>query len=165
MSFQTLTPEFSYQKDPIIKGNAVARYSSVNNEKTAHFDVNVGWKKWAIVTSISHFNFGDLRMGSHGPDDYLKKYYVTTIDTVNMVVTNPDPQVQAPTGYSQINLLQKIKFKLNEKWNFQYGLYYSETSDYPRYDKLIELKNVRPSAAVWEYTHEMDDEQCHCYLY
>lgn len=65
MSFQTLTPEFSYQKDPIIKGNAVARYSSVNNEKTAHFDVNVGWKKWAIVTSISHFNFGDLRMGSH----------------------------------------------------------------------------------------------------
>ena len=151
MSFQTLTPEFSYQKDPIIKGNAVARYSSVNNEKTAHFDVNVGWKKWAIVTSISHFNFGDLRMGSHGPDDYLKKYYVTTIDTVNMAVTNPDPQVQVPTGYSQINLLQKIKFKLNEKWNFQYGLYYSETSDYPRYDKLIELKNGAPKAAVWEY--------------
>src|SRR5690606_14198383 len=74
-----------------------------------------------------------------------------TIDTVNMAVTNPDPQVQVPTGYSQINLLQKIKFKLNEKWNFQYGLYYSETSDYPRYDKLIELKNGAPSAAVWEY--------------
>lgn len=151
MSFQTLAPQFSFEKVPNIKGNAVARYSSVNNEKTAHFDVNVGWKKWAIVTGISHFNFGDLRMGSHGPDDYLKKYYVTTIDTVNMAVTNPDPQVQVPTGYSQINLLQKIKFKLNEKWNFQYGFYYSETSHYPRYDKLIELKNGAPSAAVWEY--------------
>lgn len=151
MSFQTLAPQFSFEKVPSIKGNAVARYSSVNNEKTAHFDVNVGWKKWAIVTGISHFNFGDLRMGSHGPDDYLKKYYVTTIDTVNMAVTNPDPQVQIPTGYSQINLLQKIKFKPNEKWNFQYGFYYSETSHYPRYDKLIELKNGAPSAAVWEY--------------
>lgn len=151
MSFQTLAPQFSFEKVPNIKGNAVARYSSVNNEKTAHFDVNVGWKKWAIVTGISHFNFGDLRMGSHGPDDYLKKYYVTTIDTVNIAVTNPDPQVQVPTGYSQINLLQKIKFKPNEKWNFQYGFYYSETSHYPRYDKLIELKNGAPGAAVWEY--------------
>lgn len=151
MSFQTLAPQFSFEKTPNIKGSAVARYSSVNNEKTGHFDVNVGWKKWAMVTSVSHFSFGDLRMGSHGPDDYLKKYYVMTIDTVNVSVTNPDPQVQNPTAYSQINLLQKIKYKPNENWNFQYGFYYSETSNYPRYDKLIELKNGAPSAAVWEY--------------
>lgn len=155
MSFQTLTPQFSFEKSPNIKGSAAARFSSVNNEKTGHFDVNVGWKKWAMVTSISHFSFGDLRMGSHGPDVYLKKYYVTTIDTVNRVVTNPDPQVQVPTAYSQLNLLQKIRYSPDKNWNFQYGFYYSETSNYPRYDRLIELKNNVPKAAVWEYGPSM----------
>ncbi|HHF42682.1 MAG TPA: TonB-dependent receptor, partial [Candidatus Aminicenantes bacterium] len=75
MSFQTLTPKLSLSDEPLITGKVVARYSSANNEKTGHFDVNVGWKKWAFLTSISSFDFDHLRQGSHGPDDYLKPYY------------------------------------------------------------------------------------------
>ncbi|MEZ4929346.1 MAG: hypothetical protein R2777_04970 [Chitinophagales bacterium] len=33
-------------------------------KKTGHFDVNVGFKKWAMLTSISYSDFDDLRQGS-----------------------------------------------------------------------------------------------------
>ena len=42
MSFQTLTPQFSSEEKAFVTGSAVTRYSSANNEKTGHFDVNVG---------------------------------------------------------------------------------------------------------------------------
>ena len=64
MSFQTLSPQLSLTDQPLITGKANIRTSSANNELTGHFDVNAGWKKWAMVTSISSFDYGDLRMGS-----------------------------------------------------------------------------------------------------
>ena len=152
MSFQTLTPQLSLTDKPLIGGKAVSRYSSANNEITNHFDVNVGWKKWASVTSFTHSKFGDLRMGSYGPDEYLKPYYVQRVDSVDRVFENPDSKVQNPTGYSQMNLMQKIRFSPNKKWDFQYAFHYSETSEYSRYDRLIETQNNGlPSSAVWNY--------------
>ncbi len=76
MSFRTLNPQLSLTNKPFVTGKAVTRYSSANNEKTGHLDVNIGWKKWASVTSLSSWNFDDLRQGKNGPDDYLKKYYL-----------------------------------------------------------------------------------------
>mgnify|MGYP006191524445 FL=1 len=137
MSFQTLTPQFTTEEKPFVTGSAFTRYSSANNEKTGHFDVNVGWKKWASVTSISSNDFGDLKMGSHGPDEYLRPFYVQRQNGVDVVVTNDDPLVQKPTAYSQINLMQKVRFQPNEKWDFQYGFHFSETSSYSRYDRHI----------------------------
>lgn len=137
MSFQTLTPQFTSEEKPFVTGSAFTRYSSANNEKTGHFDVNVGWKKWASVTSISSNDFGDLKMGSHGPDEYLRPFYVQRQNGVDVVVTNDDPLVQKPTAYSQINLMQKVRFQPNEKWDFQYGFHFSETSSYSRYDRHI----------------------------
>lgn len=130
MSFQTLTPQFSNEEKTVVSGSAVTRYSSANNEKTGHFDVNVGWKKWASVTSISSNEFGDLRMGSHGPEEYLRPFYVQRQNGVDVVVTNDNPLVQKPTAYSQINLMQKVRFQPNENWDFQYGFHFSETSSY-----------------------------------
>lgn len=151
MSFRTLTPQYSITGKPMITGNALARYSSSNNEITGHFDVNVGWRKWAFITSFSSNNFGDLRMGSYGPDDYLRPWYVERVDSTDVVVNNDDPKVQRPTGYSQVNLMQKISFKPNDKWEFQYGFHYSTTTDYPRYDRLIRSKNGLPRSAEWYY--------------
>ena len=142
MSFQTLTPQFSSTSKSIVSGNAVSRFSSANNEKTGHFDVNVGWKNWATITSFSSNDFDDLRMGSHGPDEYLRPFYVQRQNGTDVVVTNSDPLVQKPTAYSQINLMQKVRFKPNEKWDFQYGLHFSETSSYSRYDRHIRYTNA-----------------------
>lgn len=142
MSFQTLTPQFSATSKSIVSGNAVSRFSTANNEKTGHFDVNVGWENWATITSFSSNDFGDLRMGSHGPDEYLRPFYVQRQNGTDVVVTNSDPLVQKPTAYSQINLMQKVRFKPNEKWDFQYGLHFSETSSYSRYDRHIRYTNA-----------------------
>lgn len=142
MSFQTLTPQFSSKENAFISGSAVTRYSSANNEKTGHFDVNIGWKKWASITSISSNDFGDLRMGSHGPKEYLRPFYVQRQNGVDVVITNDNPLVQKPTAYSQINLMQKVRFQPNENWDFQYGLHFSETSSYSRYDRHIRYNNA-----------------------
>ncbi|PKP04553.1 MAG: TonB-dependent receptor [Bacteroidetes bacterium HGW-Bacteroidetes-9] len=151
MSFQTLTPQFSRNGEVFIAGNAATRYSSANNEKTAHFDVNIGWDKWASVTSISSNDFGDLRMGSHGPDEYLRPFYVQRIDSTDVVVTNSDPRVQRPSGYSQINMMEKLRYSPNEKWDIQFGFHYSETSEYSRYDRHIRYKKGLPRYGEWSY--------------
>ena len=151
MSFQTLVPEFSVNEKPYITGNAVTRYASANNEKTGHFDVNVGWKKWAFVSSISSNDYGDLKQGSTGPDEFLRPFYVKRQDSMDVVVTNEDPKVQNPSGYTQINMMQKVRFKPNEKWDFQYGFHYSETSEYSRYDRHQRLRDGLPRYGEWKY--------------
>ena len=151
MSFQTLTPHLSFNGEPYVSGNAVTRYSSADSEISGHFDVNVGWKKWAFVTSFSQFSFSDLRMGTYGPDDYLRPNYVVRQDSTDVVVTNPDPQVQTPTGYDQTNLMQKIRFSPDENWDFTYGFHYSTTTNVSRYDRLLRTKNGLPRSAEWYY--------------
>lgn len=151
MSFQTLTPQLSLADKPLVTGKAVTRYSSANNEKTGHFDVNVGWKKWALVTSFSSWDFDNLRQGSHGPDDYIKPIHVQRQDSTDVIITQDDPLLQIPSAYSQINMMQKVRFKPNNKWDFQYGFHYSETSPYGRYDRNNRYKKGTLRYAEWYY--------------
>ncbi len=151
MSFQTLTPRLSHTDAPLINGKANVRYSSANNEKTGHFDVNLGFKKWAFVTSITSWDYDHLRQGSHGPDDYLKDYYVQRQDTTDVVITQDDKLLQIPSAYSQINMMQKIRFQPNEQWDFQYGFHFSETSPYGRYDRHSRVRNGTARYAEWDY--------------
>lgn len=152
MSFRTLTPHTSGSDDVTAGGSAVARYATANQEKTAHFDTHVGWKRWAMVTSFTGTEYGDLRMGAHGPDDYLRPFYVERLNDQDVTVANPDQLVQTPTGYGQINLMQKVRFRPNERWDLQYGLHYSTTTDFDRYDRLIRTRsNGTPRSAEWYY--------------
>ncbi|MCF8339265.1 MAG: TonB-dependent receptor [Bacteroidales bacterium] len=151
MSFQTLTPQLSTSEKPLITGKANTRYSSANSEITNHFDVNIGWKKWAIVTSISSFDFGHVRQGSHGPEDYIKSYHVQRIDSTDRMVHQDDPLLQKPSAYSQKNIMQKVRFKPNHNWDFEYGFHYSETSDYGRYDRHNRTRNGQPRYGKWDY--------------
>jgi len=151
MSFQTLTPNLSLNDKPLVSGKSVIRFSSANNEKTGHFSVNVGRKKWAWVTSFSYNDYDDLKMGGKGPDEYLKPYYVARQDSVDVIRTNENPLVQTPSGYSQMNMMQKIRFKPNKNLDIQYGFHYSETSDYSRYDRHIRYKKGLPRYGEWYY--------------
>ena len=151
MSFQTLTPNFSQTADALISGSALARYSSANNEKTGHFDLNLGWKKFASVTSFSYFDYGDLRMGIQGPDEYLRPFYVQRADSADVIVANDDPLIQKRTAYTQMNLMQKFRYAPNEEWDISYGFHYSESSDYDRYDRLIRTSKGAPRSAEWYY--------------
>ncbi len=151
MSFTTLSPQLSFSGNSLITGKGIARYSSANNEATGHFDINVGWRKWAIVSSISSNDYNDLRMGSFGPPEYLRPFYVERQDNIDHIVTNNDPLVQIPSGYAQINFMEKILFAPNERWDFHYGFHYSSTTPYSRYDRHIRYRNGLPRYAEWNY--------------
>lgn len=151
MSFQTLIPEFSIKEKPYVFGKATSRYSSANNEKTGHFDVNLGWEKWASITSFSYWDYGHLRQGSHGPRDYIKPNFVQRQDSTDVVITQSDSLLQIPSAYAQFNLLQKVRFKPNEKWELNYGFHYSETSPYGRYDRNNRIRNNNLRYAEWNY--------------
>lgn len=151
MSFQTLKPQLSLNKKPSIGGKALFRYASASQEKTGHFDVNIGWKRWAAVSSISYTDYSDLKMGSHGPEDYLKPYHVERQDSVDVVVQNKNSLVQTPSAYSQINLMQKLRFIAIDKLDLQYGFHYSETSEYGRYDRSLRTRKNLPRYGEWKY--------------
>ena len=90
-------------------------------------------------------------MGSHGPDDYLRTQYVETINGVDTVVQNKNPKIQRPTAYSQINTMQKVRYMPNNNWNFDLGLFYTTTSNYSRYDRLIRDTGGVLQSSVWDY--------------
>ena len=151
MSFYTKKPQLSYKDDLYLSANALVRYASASEEKTGHFDVNLGYKKWAFLTSASYTNFDDLRMGSHGPSDYLRSEYVVRENGEDVMVSNSNPLVQTPTGYDQINLMQKVRYEPSDNLNFDFGVYYSTTSDYSRYDRLIRYRGDNLRSAEWNY--------------
>ena len=153
MNFMTRPAQFADQDSLMLQGNAHYRFASGNGEQTVHADVNVGKKQWAFYTSASFNNFGDLRMGSHGPDEYLRNSYVLRVNGTDQLVTNANPQKQRPTGYDQLNLMQKIAYKPNSNWRYDLGFYFSKTSSYSRYDRLIQPNDAGDGlqSAEWYY--------------
>lgn len=156
MSFQTLLTKFSKTNSPLITGSVCGKYASANSEKTGHFDINIGWKKWALLTSISYFNFGDLMQGSKGPEDYIKTFAdVKRIDGKDVATTNTNPKLQSPSGYSQLNLMQKVSFKPSAEWVANAAFHYSKTSPYSRYDRHLRTRNNLPRYAEWNYGNQI----------
>lgn len=152
MNFYTKKPKFSFIKGMSLSGNSTVRYASASNEKTGHVDFNIGLKEWSFLSSVSYTDFGDLKMGSNGPKDYLREEYVETNNGQDVVVTNEDPRVQVKTGYNQINAMQKVRFSPSDKWDFNLGLFYTTTSKYPRYDRLLRKNEGQFRYAVWDYS-------------
>ena len=66
-------------------------------------------------------------------------------------MVNDDPRVQRFTGYDQINFMQKVRYNPSEQWDFNLGLFYTTTSDYPRYDRLIQKRDGALRFAEWFY--------------
>ncbi|WP_420320685.1 TonB-dependent receptor [Flagellimonas sp.] len=137
MNFFTQKPRFSFTDSLTFSGNVNYRFASANNESTTHVDVNLGQQKWASYTSFSYNDFDDLAMGKNGPGSYLRNNYVVRENGTDVLKLNNDPRKQVSSGYDQINFLQKFTYRPNTTWNYDLGLYYSETSDFSRYDRLI----------------------------
>ena len=151
MSFYTKTPKVSYTDSIYLKTNGVLRYASASQEKTAHLDVNYGFKKWAFITNASYTDFGDLRMGSHGPEDYLRPDFVVTNNNEDIIVENNNQSIQKFSGYHQYNIMQKARYEANEDLDFDLGVFYTATSNTPRYDRLIRYNGDNLRSAEWYY--------------
>ena len=147
MSFYTQQPQTSLTDSLFFKANTIVRYATASNEKTGHIDFNLGYKKWAFLTNISYNDFHDLRMGKHGPETYLRPEYALATSAGDIIIKNNNPLVQKFTGYQQLNLLQKVLFEPQNNLSFSLGVFYTTTSNYSRYDRLIRYRdNVLRSA-------------------
>jgi len=153
MSFNTLNPKLSTSEKPENSGKIFSRYSSANFEKTIHGSYNFGSNKWAAVFSSTYTDFDDLRMGSVGPDEYLRNEYVVMqdFDGTDNILQNENPQIQKFTGYNQLNLLTKLRYRPTEHFDFTLSAHHSETSDIPRYDRLVAYRNNKLRYAKWFY--------------
>jgi len=151
MNFHTLSPRLSLSDEVAFNAGAMARFSSADLEKTGHVHFNIGLKNWAFLTSVTYTDFNNLVMGSHGPDEYLRPTYQTRINNQDSVVNNPNPKEQVECGYDQINVMQKILFSPEAEWDFEYAFHYSTTSDYSRYDRLIQPSGNTLRYAEWYY--------------
>ena len=156
--YQTKTPQFRAKTDTInnYSASTYARYSSVNKEKTFHFDFNLGFKKIASVTSVTFSNFDDLTMGKVTDTDYpefgVVKYYADRVGDRDSMMRKSDFSKQIGTGYSQTDILQKIAFKVSDKFKLTLNAQYSTSSDVPRYDQLLDFNtNGELQWAEWYY--------------
>jgi len=153
MSFSTLKPKLSTKAEPDLSGKVMSRFSSANFEKTVHATFNFGGKKWAALVSSTFSGFEDLKMGTNGRDEYLRPEFVLQggFDGKDRIVTSADPQTQTYTQYDQLNILGKLRFRPNEKLEINISGNHSQTSDIPRYDRLIIYKNNKLRYGDWYY--------------
>ncbi|WP_333693833.1 TonB-dependent receptor [Flavobacterium sp.] len=151
MNFYTLEPKINPENYESYSGNALSRWSSANNEKSLHFDLNVTQKKWSFLTSATFSDYDDLRMGTNGPRAYTRPDFIQTVNGIDEIVENSNPNKQITSAYSQTNFIQKIRFKPSESFDFIYNFHYSETSDFARYDQLLRRRNGNLRFAEWYY--------------
>ena len=156
MDFHTREPKFSSSDKTTLNAMVFTRYSTANNERTGHADVNIGTRKFASFSSVTFSDFNNLRAGSNRPEGYpdfgKRTFYVERIDGEDQVIANDDPNLQVPSGYRQLNLLQKFAVRPTDWWQVEYAFHYSTTSDIPRYDRLIVTEDDgSPDKAEWNY--------------
>lgn len=147
MSFRTLEPRLSGAATnmPVLTGKAVTRFSTANSEKTGHLDLNVGLKRLAFVTSFTYSDYDDLRSGSVGGNPYFyRPSSVQTLDDKDYMIPNADSTLQVGSEYSQVNFMQKVRYKPSEHLDLEYGFNFSQTSKYNRYDRLYVVKTDGP---------------------
>lgn len=156
MDFHSLHALYATDNKWRVRANGVARYSTANHERTGHIDFSAGSRRFAYTGSVTHSDFGDLRMGkSNGPDTYLRPQYAMRAGNRDSVFANGDPRLQRFTGYNQTNILQKLRFKASNALDLQYTFHYSATGNVPRYDRLIETSGGTLSFAEWYYGPQM----------
>lgn len=156
--FQTKNPLLATNTEGgklLIKGSAFARYGSANQEKTGHFDVNIGGKKFGSLTSVTYSDFGDLRMGTktQALDTLwgLRKQYVERINNKDSLVKNDDIYLQKQTAFKQYDVLQKFLFQSNATTSHILNFQFSNSTDVPRYDRLTDPKGAGLASSEWYY--------------
>ncbi len=156
MDFHTRQPVFSSNDKVRWSSDMFVRHSSANQEKTGHAEVSWGTHRWASLSSFTYSDFGDLRAGGRRPEKYpnfgKRLNYVVHREGEDSLVENNNVNRQVPSGYRQWNLMQKIRFRPVDAVSFTYGFIYSNTSDIPRYDRLIVYDETDlPENAAWYY--------------
>jgi len=155
--YYTQTPRFRPKGYKPLDVNVYGRFSTANLEATAHADVNVGTDKIASFTSITYSAFQDLRAGrlKSSPNMALafnRYFYAARNDSADIVSINENPNVQLGTKYSQLDAIQKLRFKAKDGLEFLLNLQYSTSTNIPRYDQLTDGTVIVANGQITEQT-------------
>ncbi|MCK5782173.1 MAG: TonB-dependent receptor [Flavobacteriales bacterium] len=137
--------------------NVNSTFSTANTGLLLHGDAMYNNSKFGSFTSISYGSFNDLKMGKvrpHGFSDWGKVYQYSNNTKhyySDSPVENSNPDLQKNTAYNQLDVLQKILFKLGEKNELEFNFQYSTSSDIPRFDALTDPKADGLKWAEWYY--------------
>lgn len=141
---RTKSPLLSSEKKLLATGTAFSRFSSANNEKTVHFNLSLGGKKFAWLQAYTYSYFGDMKMGGNYPDKYpgfgRRDSLISTVNGVDNVIANSDTRVQKLSGYKQWDITQKFLYKQSDKITHLLNLQMSNSTDVPRYDRMQDKK-------------------------
>ncbi|MDX1627605.1 MAG: TonB-dependent receptor [Fulvivirga sp.] len=157
MDFHVKDPKYATDDQLRVQGTAFTRYSSASNERSLHSNFNIGGEKIAWFSSVSYSKFGDLQAGENRPEgypDFGKKFFLVRkgFSGNDVLVVNPHPNTQSPSGFESWSTIQKVGFKPIPELEINYNFYLSNTSDIPRYDRLIETNEQGiPENAEWFY--------------
>lgn len=156
INFITRDPDLSTTGKTEVHGNLLGRFASANIEKTGGINLNLGWKKVAVLLNFSYNDFDDLREGKVRNPAYgtfgERLFYADRIDGHDVTVVNDKPWIQKGSAYSQYNLLGKVLFRPSSGSRYILNVQYSNSSDIPRYDRLTEMQNDSTmSFAEWYY--------------
>ena len=157
LHFHTRNPILSSTPGEIkVFGDAFARHSTAYTEFTGHTGFGISGAKLGSYTSITASKFGDLRVGNNNrPADYpnfgKRLLNQDRINGADSSVPNPDPNIQAGSGYSQLDLIQKFLFSPTKTIRHSLNLQMSTSTDVPRFDRLSEIRNGNLRFAEWYY--------------
>jgi hemoglobin/transferrin/lactoferrin receptor protein len=151
IDFRTIGLDYSGDSTLLLSGVASLGFASASKEGNGHIHFGLGGEKFSSFTSFSFSQFGDLRMGVNGPDDYLRPFYQDRINNKDTLITNPNDRDQVSSGYSQINIIQKFGMKISEQFNMDLHFSFAQTTDVPRYDRLIQPSANGLKYAEWYY--------------
>ncbi|MDT8346574.1 MAG: TonB-dependent receptor [Flavobacteriaceae bacterium] len=151
MNFYTKNANIDTTEAAGFKAEAIARYSSANDEKTFGIDLHKSGKKWAFRSIYSANFFNSTVMGSHGHTDFLRPDFVQRVDGVDTVFVNNEPRRQRFSGYNQFNMMQRLKYTPSSTVEHELGFTYSLSSNIPRFDRLTRRRNGTLRHAEWFY--------------
>ncbi len=156
--FKSRDPVLNF--DPDKKANVeqgyYMRHSTANREKSIHYDLMYGAKKWGSISSITFSNFGDLTSGAKRKaqyPDFGKRFeYIERINGQDSILTNLDKNAQIGTAYKQLDIMQKFLIRPNDNLKLSFNAQFSTSTDVPRYDQLTERDaNDQLRFAEWHY--------------
>ena len=156
MDFHTKEAKFVTEGKFDLDIDAFTRASSVNNEITVGFGLDLKWKNFSSHTQFLRSDFSNLQAGKNHFGNYPefgKRNYVVGQNSLgnDTMLKNEDASIMMPSFFSVINLNQKFRYKPSNKMDITYSYIMSTTSDIPRYDRLVQYKGNNLKYAEWYY--------------
>lgn len=153
--YYTRDPELSRADSLKFKVNAYTQYATAATGKTGHLDFSIGKKHWGFLTSVTYKDLGDIRIGTrrdpHLGDWGKVLFYVDQVNGIDSTLANENALIQKNTGYTQLDLLQKIRYTPSKYVDWILNLQYSTSSTIDRLDKLNDYSGSNLKYASWYY--------------